>query len=75
MNRNNIGKNEKVDLDTDSHGVWTRWRKYLSQPLNVHGVNEGRQTENRTEEQLGPEPSAFEMNINRRAKATQITRY
>jgi len=75
VNRNNIGKNEKVDLVKDSHSVLTKWRKNFSQLLNVHGVKEGRQTENRTEEQLVPEPSAFEMNINRRAKATQITRY
>jgi len=43
--------------------------------LNVHGVNEIRQTEKRTAEQLVPEPSAFEMKIYRRANTTQINRY
>jgi hypothetical protein len=31
--------------------------------LNVHGVNDVRQTEMHTAEPLGPEPSAFEVEI------------
>jgi hypothetical protein len=36
------------------------WKKYFSLLLNVHGVNDVRQTELQTEETLLPEPSAFE---------------
>jgi len=40
-----------------------RWRKYFSQLLNVHGVDEVRQAEIHTEEPLVPEPSAFEFEL------------
>jgi len=50
---------EKVDLVADSHSILTRWRNYFSQLLNVHGVNEVRQTEIHTAEPLVPEPSTF----------------
>jgi len=36
---------EKDDLFADSHSVLTRWRKYFSQLLDVHEVNDVRQTE------------------------------
>ena len=38
-----------------------RWRKHFSQILNVHGVNDVRQTEIHTAEPPVPEPSAFEV--------------
>jgi len=33
--RTNIVKDEKGDLDTDSHSILARWRNYFSQLLNV----------------------------------------
>jgi len=36
-----------------------RWRKYFSQLLDVHGVNDVSQTEIQTKETLLPESSAF----------------
>jgi len=40
-----------------------RWRKYFSQLLNVHGVNDVRQPEIYTAETLVPKPSAFEFEL------------
>jgi hypothetical protein len=40
-----------------------RWRIHFSQLLNIHGVNDDRQTERHTEEPLVPEPSAFEVEL------------
>jgi len=40
-----------------------RWRNLFSQLLNVHGVNDVRQTEIQTAEQLVPQPSAFEVEL------------
>jgi hypothetical protein len=48
-------KDYKGDLVADSYIVLARWRNYLSQILNVHGVNYARQTEIRTAEPLVPE--------------------
>jgi hypothetical protein len=45
-----IVKDEKGDVVADSHSVMARWRKYFSQLLNVHGVNDIRQTEIHTAE-------------------------
>jgi hypothetical protein len=36
-----------------------RWGNHFSQLLNIHGVNDVRQTEVHTAEPLVPEPSAF----------------
>ena len=47
----------------DSHIILVRWRKHFSQPLNIHGVNDGRQTEISTPVPLVPEPSAFEVDL------------
>jgi hypothetical protein len=57
--RNNIVKDEKCDLVTDSHSILSRWRNNFSHLLNVHGVNDLSQTEILTAETLVPEPSAF----------------
>ena len=59
--RTNIVKDEKGDLGTDSHSVLARWRNHFSQLLNIHGVNDVRQTELHTSEPLVPELSAFEL--------------
>jgi len=48
-------------LIADSHTILARWRNHFSQPLNMHGVNDVRQTEVHTAEPLVPEPSAFEI--------------
>jgi hypothetical protein len=39
------------------------WRKHFSRLLNVHGVNDVRQTEIHTAEPPVPEPSAFEVEL------------
>jgi len=53
-----------------------RWRNHSSKLLNVHGVNDVRQTEIHTEEHLVPKPSnsEFELAIEK-LKNSQITRY
>ena len=56
-------KDDKGDLVADSHSILARWRNYFSQLLNVHGVNDVRQTEIHTTESLVPEPSAFEIEL------------
>jgi hypothetical protein len=63
--RNNVLKDEKGDLVADSHSTLARWRNYFFQLLNVHGVNDVRQTEIHTAEPLVPELSVseFEMTI------------
>jgi hypothetical protein len=43
--RTNIVKNEKCELFADFYIIVARWRNYFSQLLNVHGVNDVRQTE------------------------------
>jgi len=50
-------------LVADSHSVLARWRNHLSQLLNVHGVNVGRQREIHAAEPLVPELSAFEVEM------------
>jgi len=61
--RINIVKNDIGDLVADSHRIWARWRNYFSQLLNVHGVNDVRQTEIDTAEPSVPEPSASEFEL------------
>jgi hypothetical protein len=46
-------------LVAESHSILTRWRNYFSQLLNVHGVNDVRQTAIHTAEPLVPEPSTL----------------
>jgi hypothetical protein len=40
-----------------------RWRNHFSQLLNIHGVNDVRQTEVHTAEPLVTEPSAFKVEM------------
>ena len=53
----------KGDLVTDSHSIFARWRNHFSQLLNIHGVNDVRQSEIHTAESLVPGPSAFEVEL------------
>jgi hypothetical protein len=43
--RTNVVKDEKGDLVAESHSILARWRNRFFQLLNVHGVNDVRQTE------------------------------
>jgi hypothetical protein len=61
--KNNIVKDKKHDLVTDSHSISIRWRNRFSQLFSVDGVSDVRQTEMHTEEPLVPEPSALEVEM------------
>jgi len=54
-------KDDTDDLVADSHSILARRRIYFSQILNVHGINDVRQTEIYTAEPLVTEPSASEV--------------
>jgi len=56
--RTYIIKNESGDLVADSPSILGRWRNHFLQLLNIHGVNDVRQTEIHTAEPLVPEPRA-----------------
>ena len=47
----------------DSRSIFATWRNHFSQLLNVHGVNDVKQTEIHTAEPLVPEPNAFEVEL------------
>jgi hypothetical protein len=51
--RTNVVKDEKGDLVADSHSILARWKNYFFQLVNVHGVNDVRQTEIHTAEPTG----------------------
>ena len=57
MRRTNKVKYEKGDLVTYTQSILARWRNHFSHLLNVHGINDVRQTE----QPLVPEPSAFRL--------------
>jgi hypothetical protein len=61
--RANVVKDEKGDLVADCHSILARWRNHFSQLLNIHGVNDVKQTEVYTTEPLVLEPSAFEVEM------------
>ena len=50
VNLNNV--RTEADLVADSHSILVTWRNHFSQLLNVHGVNDVRQTEINTAEPL-----------------------
>ena len=50
-------------LVTGFHSILARWRKYFSQLLNVHCVNDDRHTKIHTGEPLVPEPSVFDFHL------------
>jgi hypothetical protein len=56
-------KDENGDLFADSNSVLERWMNYFCQLLNVHEINDVRQTEIHTSEPLVPKPSSFEVKI------------
>jgi hypothetical protein len=61
--RTNTERDDKGDLTTDCHSILARWRNHFSQLLNVHRVNDVRQTEMHPVEPLVPEPSACEFDM------------
>jgi len=61
--RTNIVKDEKGNLVADSHGILAKWRNHFSQLLNVHRVNDVRQTEIHTAKPLVHEPRVFEFEL------------
>jgi len=61
--RCNIVKDENGDLVADSHSIVARWRNYLSQLFNVHGVKDVQQAGIHTAEPLVPEPNASEVEL------------
>jgi len=61
--RINIVKDERSDLFTNSHSILARWRNNFPQLLNVHVVNNVRQTEIHTAGSLVPEPSTFKFEM------------
>jgi hypothetical protein len=54
--RNNLMKDEKGDLLTDSHNILNSWKIYFSQLLKVHNVSDVRQIAVHTAEPLVPGP-------------------
>ena len=56
-------KDDKCDLVADCNTILARWRNFFSQLLNVHGVNDVRQTEINTAEPTVLEPSASEVEL------------
>jgi hypothetical protein len=61
--RTNMVKEENGDLLANSHSILNRWKSYFCQLLNVHGVNDVRQTEIHTAEPLVPQLSSSEVEI------------
>jgi len=61
--RTNTVMDEKGDGVADSYSILSRWRNYFSQRMNVHGVNDVRQTGIHTAEPLVPDPSVFEVEL------------
>jgi hypothetical protein len=61
--RTDIVKDEKGDWVANSDSILARWRSYFSQLLNVHKINDVRQTEIHRAEPLVPEPSASEVEL------------
>ena len=60
---NVVVKDERGDLVAVTYSILASWRNYFSQLLDVHGVNDVRQTEIHTAEPLVPEPSALEVEL------------
>jgi len=60
--RTNMVNDEKGDLVADSYSIFARWRNHFSQLLNIHGVNDVRQTEIHTAEPLVPERNIHGVN-------------
>jgi hypothetical protein len=63
QSRSNLVKDENNDLLADAHNILYRQKNYFCQILNVHGIDDIRQTERHTAEPLIPEFSPFEVEI------------
>jgi hypothetical protein len=61
--RTNMVKPENGDRLADFHSILNRWKNCFCQLLNVHGVNDVRQTEIHTAEPLVHEPGPSEVDI------------
>jgi hypothetical protein len=61
--RINIIMDENGNLIADSQNVLNKWKIFLNQVLNVHGVHDVRQMDIHTAEPLVPEPSLVEVEI------------
>jgi hypothetical protein len=61
--RNNLVKDENVDLLANSHNILNRWKNCFSQLLNVHNVSDVRLIEVHTAKPLVPRPSRLEVEI------------
>ena len=61
--RTNTVQYEKGDLVRNPHSILARWRNHFSQLVNIHGVNDVRQTTVYTAEPLMPELSAYEVEM------------
>jgi hypothetical protein len=61
--KSNFVKDENSDLLADSHNTTNRWKNYFSQLLNVHGLNNVKQTDMHTAKPLVPKHSPFEAEI------------
>jgi len=62
-------------LVQDCYSILARWRDHFSQLLNVHGVNDVRQTEIQTAKLLVPGPTASEVELAIGKLKRQITKY
>ena len=47
----------------DSHSTLAKWRNHISKLLNIHELNDVKQTELDTAKPLVPEPSVFEFEL------------
>jgi len=56
-----LAKGDYGDLLAHSHNILNRWKIYFCQLLNVHGINDVRQTEICTVKPVVPEPSSFQV--------------
>ena len=54
---------DKGDMVTEFHSILAGWRNHFYQLLNIHGINDVRQTEIHTAKPLVPEPSAFKVEM------------
>jgi uncharacterized phage infection (PIP) family protein YhgE len=60
---NNLVKDKNGDLHAYSHNILNRWKKCLSQLLNVHNISDVSQIEVHMAEPLVPGPSRLEVEI------------
>jgi hypothetical protein len=59
--RTNIVKDLNGDLFVDFHNILNKWSNYFCHLLNVHGINDVRQTEMYTTKPLVPRPTSSDV--------------